>query len=50
MSILRVVNQPKRFEDFVSNQGTADIFQKMYELEAVLEENYGIWMVWDCRF
>ena len=38
MSILRVVNQPKRFEDFVSNKGTADIFQKMYELEAVLEE------------
>ena len=30
--------QPKQFEDFISKNGTADIFQKMYDLEAVLEE------------
>lgn len=38
MRILKVVNQPKQFEDFMSKKGTADIFQKMYDLEAYLEE------------
>ena len=39
MSSLKVVNQPKQFEDFISKNGTADIFQKVYELEAVLQES-----------
>ncbi len=38
MSILKVVNRTKQFEDFISKNGTADIFQKIYELEAVLQE------------
>jgi glycine C-acetyltransferase len=39
MSILKVVQQPKQFEDFTSRNGTADIFQKVSDLEALLRES-----------
>ena len=39
MGNLRSVKQPKKFEDFISKNGTADIFQKIIDLEAVLRES-----------
>jgi len=35
----KVVNLPKQFEDFISNNGKADIFQKVYDLEVVLKDS-----------